>query len=250
MVASPFSRHMCLFGFDHDTQARLVFDNTWAASFLTRAYTDETHEYVRRFDADQHAKQGLKYGNNVFVLFKALLYCGKYWGQESFWGAIARGFSAKPVYVEELTYMLMEARKIKIQRTRSLGHHHNSEVTRAVDEWMAFLDAHGPDLEKVLRNRAVTDPRVYADADSFFKSMKGKNVNSNGIPMSAGIIQSQGLARDSVKSDRITTSLMNDRRRWGHDPVISGHRGNHMHPSLKWSQSGGEVWTIRYKWKS
>ncbi|KAH7627976.1 hypothetical protein B0T09DRAFT_402786 [Sordaria sp. MPI-SDFR-AT-0083] len=185
MVAAPFSRHMCLFGFDHDTQARLVFDNIWAASFLTRSYTDEKHEYVKRFDADQHAKQELKYGNNVYVLFKALLYCGKYWGQDSFWSAIGRGFSAKAVYVEELTYMLMEARKI--QRTRRQIRPHDSDVTRAVDDWMAFLDAHGPELEMALRSRtvrAVTDPRLTGDADSFFASMRGTLVNCNNIPLS------------------------------------------------------------------
>ncbi|KAK3949729.1 hypothetical protein QBC32DRAFT_377967, partial [Pseudoneurospora amorphoporcata] len=183
MVAAPVSRHMCLFGFDHDTQARLIFDNIWAASFLTSAYTDETHEYVRRFDADQHAKQDLMYGNNVYVLFKALIYCGKFWGQDSFWSAIGRGFRAKAVYVEELTYMLMEARKIQ----RTIRHIRRSDVTRAVDEWMDFLDAHGPDLEMALRNRtvrAVADPGLTANADSFFKSMKGTLVNSNDIPLS------------------------------------------------------------------
>ncbi|KAK3388616.1 hypothetical protein B0T20DRAFT_448110 [Sordaria brevicollis] len=185
MVASQFSRHMCLFGFDHDTQARLVFDGKWATAFLKKEYTNEYHELVQRFNSDQHAKQELKYANNVCVLFKALLYCGRYWGQDSFWTAIASGFSTKPEYVEELTYMLMDARKI--QRRRHVPRPHNSEVTRAVDEWMAFLDAYGPDLERALGDRTVhtvTDSDVYADADTFYKSMKGIHVNSNNIPLS------------------------------------------------------------------
>ncbi|KAK3347550.1 hypothetical protein B0H65DRAFT_570449, partial [Neurospora tetraspora] len=175
-----FNRPPVLYGFDPEIQEDHPFDEVWSAGFISKAYTDEEDPEVLRFDADPSLKTELRYGNNVFVLFKALCWCGEFWGQQNFWTAMARGYSGtKPSYVRELVYMLVDARKTALQGLTGV---HNSPVTHVVDDFINWLDQYGPQLTSHNAGKP-TDPNLLSTADAFFSSMRGKCINFNKIPV-------------------------------------------------------------------
>ncbi|KAK3689553.1 hypothetical protein B0T22DRAFT_376881 [Podospora appendiculata] len=161
-----------LYGFDFNAQSHQTFNTPWGAAWLTKKYTDEEHEVFTWFRDDIAKQREIKYGNNIYVLFRALLHCSPHYGEDGFWHAIALGFSGGADKVQEMVSTLSRARRI--QRTKPAGV--PSETARAVDDWNSFVDSFKPIPRK------FADPSLNSIAQQFYKNMERKVVNAARIP--------------------------------------------------------------------
>ncbi|KAL2024887.1 hypothetical protein VTK56DRAFT_3586 [Thermocarpiscus australiensis] len=161
-----------LFGFCFVTQQRQDFNNSWACAFLTSWYTDEQHPMWDSLD-DTDKRREIRYGNNIFVLFRALLHCKRFYGQDSLWPAIARGFNTSQTVVKATVNILTEARRVqRHKQARDV-----SDTARAADDWIDFLDS------QETYPRMLSDPEVYKVADAFFMSLEKKILNAARVPL-------------------------------------------------------------------
>ncbi|KAK3305624.1 uncharacterized protein B0T15DRAFT_396313 [Chaetomium strumarium] len=107
---------------------------------------------------DANKRREIRYGNNIYVLFRALLHCKEFYNQESLWSAIARGFNTNAIIARNTAEILTEARRA--QRARP-----------AKDVWKP-----SPTV--------LSDPAVHKLADAFFKTQEKKLVNAARVPPS------------------------------------------------------------------
>ncbi|KAK3292897.1 uncharacterized protein B0H64DRAFT_418812 [Chaetomium fimeti] len=123
---------------------------------------------------DASKRREIRYGNNIYVLFRALLHCRKFYGQDTLWVAIGRGFNTSATIARVTAEILTEARRA--QRTRPSRD--VPDTARAADDWIDFLDSQGS------QPRMLSDPEVHKVADSFFKTQEKKYVNAAKVPVS------------------------------------------------------------------
>lgn len=169
---APRIEPILLWGFCFATQQQQHFNQSWACAWLTSWYTDEHHPLWDSVD-DASKRREIRYGNNIAVLFRTLLACKRFWGQDSLWAAVARGFNTSPTIVRVTADILTNARRAQ----RSKPAREVSETARAADDWIDFLDSVGP------YQRVLSDPEVYKVADAFLKSQEKKLVNAARVPL-------------------------------------------------------------------
>ncbi|KAK1752980.1 hypothetical protein QBC47DRAFT_387485 [Echria macrotheca] len=213
-----------LYGFDWDVQERLInFDHPWAAAFLTPRFTDERHESLRLscYHSDPEKKREIKYGNNVSVLFRCLLHLGERSGRasESFWLAVAKGFSTNTKSLIDTIDGLVEARRV---RRRVIGKD-SSETARAADRWISFIDNRDAPPDQHLT------PAVQAKiVQQFLAGLEGRMVNEASIPLNSAL-RNQGTYRRQPPLGPRQVSMPPYRRESGgslgsisrHDALIS-----------------------------
>ena len=122
---------------------------------------------------DAHKRREIRYGNNIAVLFRALLHCKKFYGSDNLWSAISRGFNTSHTIARVTADILADARRAQ----RSKPARDVSETARAADEWIDFVDNQGPHL------RVLSDPEVYKVADDFFKTQEKTLLNAARVPV-------------------------------------------------------------------
>ncbi|SPQ24556.1 8dea7b2b-5de9-436f-b87e-148033f3ac2f [Thermothielavioides terrestris] len=160
-----------LWGFCFATQQKLQFNQSWACAFHCSWYTDERHSMWDAIE-DSQKRREIRYGNNIYVLFRALLYCRDFYGQDSLWAAIAKGFNTNATVVRTTVDILTEARRAQ----RNKPSKDVSETARAVDDWIDFLDG----LES--HPSVLSDLTVFKAAEAFFKTQEKKVVNAARVP--------------------------------------------------------------------
>ncbi|KAL2255477.1 hypothetical protein VTK26DRAFT_3271 [Humicola hyalothermophila] len=161
-----------LFGFCFATQDKQVFNNSWACAFHTSWYTDESHPMWDTVD-DPGLRREIRYGNNIAVLFRALFHCRRFYGQDSLWAAVAKGFNTSGAIVKSTAEILTEARRAQ----RGKPAKDVSETARAADAWIDFLDS------LPSHPRILSDPEVYKVAEAFFKTQDKAFVNEARVPI-------------------------------------------------------------------
>ncbi|KAK0611781.1 hypothetical protein B0T14DRAFT_571647 [Immersiella caudata] len=168
-----------LFGFDFPTQKNLRFDHVWQAAFLTPRFTNEHHEDLRTLNSPDKRRE-VKYGNNVAVLFRAMLHLGEIGGQlqGGFWGAIARGFNTNVKALMETARILIEARK----KQREKPFKDLSQTASAADRWIEFVNNRDRNGTRDLTPREQSDI-VY----NFLKKLEGTQINASGVPLNPHI---------------------------------------------------------------
>ncbi|KAH6623247.1 hypothetical protein F5144DRAFT_595456 [Chaetomium tenue] len=122
---------------------------------------------------DPNKRREIRYGNNIYVLFRALLHCRKFYGQDSLWVAISRGFNTSATIVKVTAEILTEARRAQ----RAKPSREIPDTARAADDWIDFLDSQGS------YPRVLSDPEVHSIADAFFKTQEKKYVNAAKVPV-------------------------------------------------------------------
>ena len=168
-----------LWGFCFSTQAKQNFNTAWGAAWLTNQYTDERHDMWRSIDRDDISKmREIKYGNNIAVLFGALLECRSFWGQDGFWQGIARGFNTNATILRCTVEILTDARKIQ----RGKPSKEISDTARAADRWIGFLDSNSARLARPSRADARGSDLAFA-ADAYFRSQEKRWVNAAWVPI-------------------------------------------------------------------
>jgi len=171
-----------LYGFDFQTQSKLRFDHTWAAAFLTPRYTNEGHEDLAysSYATSSEKKREVKYGNNVAVLFAAMLHLAEAGGQlqEGFWHAIARGLNTNPKCLNDTSRVLTEARKVhRMKPSKDV-----SETARRADDWIEFMDNRKTNNKRPLLLSQQIDIVV-----DYLKNFQGNMINAAGIPLTSHI---------------------------------------------------------------
>ncbi|KAK4148971.1 hypothetical protein C8A00DRAFT_19283 [Chaetomidium leptoderma] len=161
-----------LYGFCWDTQKRQVFNQSWACAWHSSWYTDEHHPLWDSVDAP-NLRREIRYGNNIYVLFRALLHCRSFYGQSALWAAISRGFNTSPTIARVTAEILTDARRAHRGRpARDV-----SDTARAADDWIDFLDS------RESHPRMLSDAEVYKAADEFFKTQEKQHVNAARVPI-------------------------------------------------------------------
>ncbi|KAG7294020.1 hypothetical protein NEMBOFW57_004081 [Staphylotrichum longicolle] len=117
---------------------------------------------------DPSKRREIRYGNNIYVLFRALLHCRRYYGQESLWQAVARGFNTSGTIVRVTAGILTEARRAQ----RGKPSKDVSDTARAADDWIEFLDSWDP------HTRPLPTTELYSTADAFFKDQGKRLINA------------------------------------------------------------------------
>ncbi|KAK3940001.1 hypothetical protein QBC46DRAFT_386418 [Diplogelasinospora grovesii] len=168
-----------LYGFDFATQQRQRFGPPWGAAFLTPKFTDESHPALKVVMRDVDKKREVKYGNNIAVLFGAMIECRRYFDHPEFWNAIARGFNTKQEIVRVTANILTEARIVHRKPDQQTSGW-TSDTVRAADAWIEYLDKQWQPTLAIFRPTDGADLRRIAD--SFFAKMPGKMVNAANIP--------------------------------------------------------------------
>ncbi|EAQ83451.1 hypothetical protein CHGG_09855 [Chaetomium globosum CBS 148.51] len=100
---------------------------------------------------DPNKRREIRYGNNIYVLFRALLHCRKFYGQDSLWVAISRGFNTSATIVKVTAEILTEARRA--QRAKPS---HGSSYPRVLSDpgsLRALPDAFFQDPREEIRQR-------------------------------------------------------------------------------------------------
>ncbi|KAK4132727.1 hypothetical protein BT67DRAFT_435439 [Trichocladium antarcticum] len=156
-----------------DTKGTQRFNQSWACAWHTSWYTDENHPMWDTLE-DAHKRREIRYGNNIAVLFRALVHCRNFYGSDSLWSAISRGFNTSHTIARVTAEILTEARRVQ----RSKPANKVSETARAADEWIDFIDRQGP------HGRVLSDPEVYKVADDFFRTQEKTLVNAARVPTS------------------------------------------------------------------
>ncbi|KAH6847576.1 hypothetical protein B0I37DRAFT_375388 [Chaetomium sp. MPI-CAGE-AT-0009] len=172
MAPPPKVEPILLYGFCFNIQKEQRFNQSWACAFHTSWYTDEQHSMWETID-DPSKRREIRYGNNIYVLFRALLHCRKFYGQDSLWVAISRGFNTSATIARVTAEILTEARRAQRGKpTRDVP-----DTARAADDWIDFLDSQGS------HPRMLSDPEVYKVADDFFKTQDKKYINAAKVPI-------------------------------------------------------------------
>ncbi|KAK4102399.1 hypothetical protein N658DRAFT_423626 [Parathielavia hyrcaniae] len=122
---------------------------------------------------DPSKRREVRYANNVYVLFRALLHCKKFFGQDTLWVAIARGFKTNVATAKTTAEILSAARRAHRGKPQSTV----SETAHAADDWIDFVDSLGP------QPRMLSDSEVYKVASAFFDSQEKKHLNAGGVPV-------------------------------------------------------------------
>ena len=162
-----------LWGFCFTVQAQQRFNQSWACAFHTSWYTDENHAMWDAVD-DPNKRREIRYGNNIYVLFRALLHCKRFYSQDTLWQAIARGFNTSSTIVRVTAKILTDARRAQ----RDKPSKDISDTARAADDWIDFLDT------KDLHSRAAPhDPEVHKVAEAFFKDQGKRLLNAARVPV-------------------------------------------------------------------
>lgn len=160
-----------LWGFCFTTQQNQRFNNQWACAWLTSWFTDE--QYLLSV-GDQDKQREIRYGNNIAVLFRALLHLKSFYGQDGFWVAVGRGFNTSQTVARTTAEILIEARRAQ----RGKPAKEVSETARAADDWIDFLDS------QPAHPRMLSDPELFKAAAAFFISQEKKWVNAARVPVS------------------------------------------------------------------
>ncbi|KAH6615814.1 hypothetical protein B0J18DRAFT_438284 [Chaetomium sp. MPI-SDFR-AT-0129] len=160
-----------LYGFDFNIQKRQRFNQQWVCAFHTAWYTNERHPSSDAND-DPSRRREIRYGNTIYVLFRALFHLRKYYGPDPFWGAVSRGFNTSPTVVRATVDILTEARRSH----RDKPSNDVSDTARAADEWIDFLDN-----EARSRSQSL-DPAIHKEAERFFKSQEKLHLNASRVP--------------------------------------------------------------------
>lgn len=171
---APRVEPIWLYGFCFKIQEKQRFNQSWACAFHTSWYTNEQDPMWDSID-DPSKRREIRYGNNIYVLFRALLHCRKFYGQDSLWVAIGRGFNTSPTIVRVTAEILTEARRAQ----RNKPSKDTPDTARAADDWIDFLDSYDP------RDRGLSDPEVYKVTDAFFKEQDKRHLNAAGVPVNS-----------------------------------------------------------------
>ncbi|KXX81059.1 hypothetical protein MMYC01_202780 [Madurella mycetomatis] len=165
----PMVEPILLWGFCFTTQQKQRFNQQWACAWLTSWYTDERH----LDSVEDHSKRReIRYGNNIAVLFRALLHLRRFYGQDSLWPAIGRGFNTNQTIARATAEILTEARRAQ----RGKPAKDVSDTARAADDWIDFLDS------QRIHPRAQPDPGLFTAAAAFFDSQEKKWLNAARVP--------------------------------------------------------------------
>ncbi|KAL2151180.1 hypothetical protein VTH82DRAFT_6278 [Thermothelomyces myriococcoides] len=163
----PKIEPILLNGFCSEVQRELRFNSLWARAFQNSWFTDEHHPMWDLVD-DPKTRREIRYGNNICVLFRALLHCKDFYGPDSFWIAISQGFKTNATVVRATAETLTKARRE--QQSKSTDG--DSDTVRAVDMWINFLDEPGR------RDRSRSNPNVYRVSEDFFKDQEKRHVDA------------------------------------------------------------------------
>ncbi|GAB1317767.1 hypothetical protein MFIFM68171_07977 [Madurella fahalii] len=167
----PMVEPIMLWGFCFATQQKQRFNQQWACAWLTSWYTDEHH----LDSVEDHSKRReIRYGNNIAVLFRALLHLKRFYGQDGLWPAIGRGFNTSQTVARTTADILTEARRAQ----RGKPAKDVSDTARAVDDWIDFLDS------QRAHPRAPSDPELFKAAAAFFDQQEKKWLNAARVPTS------------------------------------------------------------------
>ncbi|KAK4182019.1 hypothetical protein QBC35DRAFT_445821 [Podospora australis] len=164
-----------LYGFDFEIQSTQVFDVAWGSAWLTSQYTDESHEMWDQV-TDPAKRREIKYGNNIAVLFTAMVHCGEYYhDQEDWWRAIASGFNTGHERARDMANLLVDARRAqRFKRSKDA-----SGTARAADRWIEFIDAR--------RNSRATnyhsDTTIKKHAQVYYAGQHKKWLNAAWVPI-------------------------------------------------------------------
>jgi len=155
---------------------------------------------------DIQKRREIRYGNNIYVLFRALLHLRRFWGQDSLWSAVAKGFNTSGSVVRATAEALTEARRAqRVKKSRDV-----SDTARAADEWIDFVDSQPKGL------RVLSDPEVYKVAEAFFKEQEKKHLNAARVPtdprrsqahLAAQYIQAAQMKEDEEVSPPLSPRL-------------------------------------------
>ncbi|KUI71087.1 hypothetical protein VM1G_07074 [Cytospora mali] len=173
--------HILLWGFDRDKQCQHRFKtSTFESLWLQRLYTNGTSHVLKYAPNRKH--QEIRFGNNITVLFKACVHLKMYYGHPDFWTIIARGFGAMlAVMAMETATCFVEARKAFLLEE---GRHSTfvSAATRAVDDWIAFLDK-----SSAQQQSSAPAEELRASAGKFFSGLREQLIDSARITNTDGI---------------------------------------------------------------
>lgn len=165
----PMVEPILLWGFCFTTQQRQRFNQQWACAWLTSWYTDERHLDTIE---DHSKRREIRYGNNIAVLFHALLHLKRFYGQDGLWPAIGRGFNTSQTVARATAEILTEARRAQ----RGKPAKDVSDTARAADDWIDFLDS------QRIHPRTQPDPELFKAAAAFFDSQEKKWLNAARVP--------------------------------------------------------------------
>lgn len=226
----PRVEPILLWGFCFTTQQAQRFNQSWACAWHTSWYTDENHPMWDTLD-DAQKRREIRYGNNIAVLFRALVHCRNFYGSDSLWSAISRGFNTSHTIARVTAEILTEARRVQ----RSKPAKDVSETARAADEWIDFVDRQGP------HGRVLSDPEVYKVADDFFRTQEKTLVNAARVPTSRHLppINARGPRQRDPDEDTHSppcpppTPLLKseDREAAGRNPLLRAARKRSISPS-------------------
>ncbi|KAJ4292836.1 hypothetical protein N0V88_005494 [Collariella sp. IMI 366227] len=184
---APKADPIFLYGFCFQTQKKQIFNQQWACAFHTSWYTNEQHPMWDSID-DPSKRREVRYGNNIAVLFYALLHLRKFYGQDSLWAAVARGFNTSATVARKTAEILTEARR----EHRGRPSKDTSETAHAADDWINFLDS------RPTHPRGGSNPEVFKAAEEFFKTQDKRMLNAARVPANsrhAGINTSINTSR-------------------------------------------------------
>ncbi|KAK3896648.1 hypothetical protein C8A05DRAFT_20423 [Staphylotrichum tortipilum] len=122
---------------------------------------------------DPAKRREIRYGNNIYLLFRALLHCRRFYGQDNLWQAVARGFNTNSTVLQATAEILTKARRAQ----RSKPSKDVSDTAMAADDWIQFLDSRPP------HPRGPPDPEVHKVAEAFFKDQGKKLLNAARVPI-------------------------------------------------------------------
>jgi hypothetical protein len=222
-MGAPPPKPILLFGFDFPTQNLLRFDLTWSAAFLTPKYTDEDHRALRDvYRDDYEKKREVKYGNNIALLFYAMIHLGESCGEisDDFWVAIARGFNTNSQLIHETADILTEARRVG----RSITIKKLSETAKAADDWIDFLDHR----RTRKRPRPLSLNQQIDIVVQYLQRYEGRQVNAANVPLDSRI-----RPIDSFKYGTTSRMPPSVTRRVGSASPPRPRPHPHLHPSVK-----------------
>lgn len=184
-------------GFSHGIQIGQPFDTSWGAAWLTSVYTDIDHDLFRNMDPI--AFRRIRYGNNVAVLFGALVECAEFYELPSFWHVISQGFSASADAVKSIVTVIVAARKAVKDRYPTSA---SSQTARSADEWIDILDHRGQNTS-LFQFAPSKEADLRARAAAFFKSQQKQWLNAAWVSLKDQPISTQfQLSSKGSRNDR------------------------------------------------
>lgn len=164
-------------GFDRQWQIDGINFNTiqFGTIWLRRTFTNERHKHIAIRARDEEARQLVRYGNNIAVLFKACLTLRCFFPSPDFFTVIAQKFSAPVGVVENMITVFTDARKAFLRADHMAAERSGANV--AVDKW---IDARRG--MKCLQDRQYRSYReIFDDAAMFFRQMEEQLVDQGGV---------------------------------------------------------------------